>query len=53
MQSDVALELQETAYLAACIPDGRDMQVVPEGRSIMLVVQQLHCHRLVNSQGLA
>ena len=27
--------------------------MIPEGRPIMLVVQQLHCHRPVGGQGLA
>ena len=48
-----AKKAPETAHLAASIPDGSNMQVVPEGRPFMLVVQQLHCHRPVGGQGLA
>ena len=48
-----AKEAPGTADLAASIPYGSNMQMIPEGRPIMLVVQQLHCHRPVGGQGLA
>ena len=41
------------ARLAAGIPDRRNMQVIPEGRPVVLVVQQLHGDGPVGSQSFS
>lgn len=43
----------KTAHLSARVPDGRDVQVVPEGRPVLPVVEQPHRARLLRIDCLA